>query len=140
MNPRKLKKGYVDIQRDINLSDLNRSGSNKINFTLSPTALLKIKFKNQYPVSDADFFYFGWYANGNGWAEGIVQQESCGSVVASDALTWTGVDVCGTFTIVTIVERYTEVYWTVIKSGITKQFSDSVFVKRDIINEFSLNY
>lgn len=140
LNPGKLKDGYVDRQQDIYLSDLNRSGSNKIDFTLSPTALLKIKFKNANPVSDTDFFYFGWYAKGNGWTKGIIQKESCGTVAASEALTWTGKDVCGTFTVETIAEQYTHVYWTVKKSGITKQYRDSAFVKRGIVNEFSLNY
>ncbi len=140
LNPGKLKDGYVDRQQDIYLSDLNKGVSNKADFTLSPTALLKIDFKNVNPVSDADFFYFGWYADGNGWPKGIVQKESCGTVAASEALTWTGKDVCGTFTVGTIAEKYTYVYWTAKKSGITKQYTDSVFVKRGIVNEFSLNY
>lgn len=139
LNPGKPKEGYVERQQDVYLSELNKSGSNILNFTLSPTALLNINFKNVNPVSVADFFYFGWYAN-YGTSLGIVKKESCGSVVASEALTWTGKDVCGIFTVETIAEKYTHVYWTVKKNDITKQYSDSVFVKRGIINEFSLNY
>jgi hypothetical protein len=140
LNPGKLKKGYVDRQQDIYLSDLNGAGSNRVDFTLSPTALLKIKFRNTNPVSDTDFFYFGWNANGNGGTKGIVQIETCGTVAVSEALTWTGKDVCGTFTVETIAEQNSHVYWTVKKGGVTKQYSDSVFVKRDIVNEFSVNY
>ena len=139
LNPGKLKEGYVDQQQNISLSDI-KSGNNKLDFTLSPTTLLNIKFKNTSPVSDSDFFYFSWYANGNGWTKGIIQKDNCGTVTASEALTWTGKDVCGTFTVETIVEQYTHVYWTTKKSGVTKQYRDSVFVKRGIINEFPLNY
>ena len=140
LNPGKLKEGYVDRQQDIYLLTINKGGSNKVDLALSPTALLKIKFKNASPVSDSDFFYFGWYANGNGWTTGIKQKDNCGTVEASEALTWTGKDVCGNFTVETIAEQYTHVYWTVKKSEITTQFGDSVLVKRGIINEFSLNY
>ena len=140
LNPGKLKEGFVDRQQVIYLSNINKSGSNKVDLTLSPTALLKIKFKNANPISDLDFFYFGWYANGNGWTKGVIQNENCGTVAASEALTWTGKNVCGNVTVETIAEKYTYVYWTVRKSGITKQYKDSVLVNRGIINEFSLNY
>ena len=140
LNPGKPKQGYVERQQDIYLSNLDKNGSNKVDFTLSPTALLKINFKNASAVSDSDFFYFSWMADGNGWPKGILQKENCSSVAASEALTWTGKDVCGIFTVETIAEKYTTVFWTVKKSGITKQYWDSVFVKRGLINEFSLNY
>lgn len=140
LNPGKIREGYVDRQQDIYLSSINKSGSNKVDLSLSPTALLKINFKNASPVSNSDFFYFGWYANGNGWTKGIIQKDNCGTVAASEALTWTGKDVCGNFTVETIAEQYSHVYWTVTKSGITKQYGDSVLVKRGIINQFSLNY
>lgn len=58
LNPGKQKEGYVDRQENIYLSDINRNGNSKLNFTLSPTAVLRIKFKNISPVSDSDFFLF----------------------------------------------------------------------------------
>lgn len=140
LNPGKMKDGYVERQQDVYISDIDKSGSNKLDFTLSPTAVLKIKFKNVNAVSDSDFFYFGWYANGNGWTKGVIQKENCGTIPVSEALTWTGKDVCGTYTIETIAELKTHVYWTVKKNGLTKQYRDSVFVKRGIENEFLLNY
>lgn len=140
LNPGKQKEGYVDRQENIYLSDINRNGNSKLNFTLSPTAVLRIKFKNISPVSDSDFFYFGWYAKGNGWTRGILQKENCGTIAASEALTWTGKEVCGIFTLETIAEQKTFVYWTVKKSGLTNQYKDSVFIKRGEVNEFSLNY
>jgi hypothetical protein len=140
LNPAIQKQGYVERQQNVYLSAINRSGSNKLDFTLSPTALLKITFKNANPVSDSDFFYFGWMPNGNGWTREVIQKENCGSVAASEALTWTGKDVCGTFTVEAIAEKYTQVYWMVIKNGITNRYSDSAFVQRGVMNEFSLNY
>ena len=140
LNPGQPKEGYVDRQQDIYKSDLIGSGSIKMDFSLSPTALLKIRFKNASPVSEADFFYFSRHTNSTGSTKGVLQKENCGSVPASEALTWTGKDVCGTFTEETIAEQYTHVYWTVKKSGITKQYQDSVFIKRGRVNEFSINY
>jgi hypothetical protein len=140
LNPGKSKEGYVETQENVYLSDLNRHGNNKLNNTLSPTGLLRIKFKNVQPVSDADFFYYGWYDSGNGWTRGTIQKENCGTIAPSEALTWTGKDVCGIYTVETIAEGFTRVYWNVTKNGVTKNFSDSTFIKRGIINEFSLNY
>lgn len=141
LNPANLKEGYVEDQQNINLSNINKSDKNKVDFTLSPTSVLKIKFKNANPVSDADFFHFSWLAkNGHGSPKGLIQKENCGSVTATEALTWTGKDVCGIFTAETFAEKYIYVYWSAKKSGIIKQYLDSVFVKRGMVNEFYLNY
>ena len=140
LNPAKLNKDYVDSQRDVQLSTLNVNGNNKQDFTLSPIGILKIHFKNSTPVSATDFFYFGWYANGNGWPSGIIQKENCGTVPASQALTWTGKDVCGIFTVGTIAEQFTHVWWHVNKNGVIHDYQDSIFVSRVIVNDFQLNY
>lgn len=134
------KEGYAQRREDVYLSEMNRSGSNKMDYTLSPTALLIIKFRNEQPVSDSDFFYFRWYADGNGWTRGWTKMENCGTVTASEALTWTGKNVCGAFNVETIAEQFTHVYWTVTKNSVMKDYSDSVYIKRGVINEFSLNY
>ncbi len=140
LNPEHPKKGYVENQEDFYLSAI-RSNGNLVNFKLSPTAKLKINFKNVTPFSDADFFYFGWYVSyGEGWPEGVIQEENCGTVKHDEAITWTGKDVCGTYTIGTFADQYTRVYWLVKKNGIQKEYRDSVYVKRGALNQFSLNY
>jgi hypothetical protein len=139
INPGGNKEGFVDRTMDIDLIDLNKNVTNTMNFTLSPTAFLKIKFKNLNPVSDLDFFYFGWYSIGSGVPKGVIKRENCGTVQASEALTWTGKDVCGTAMIETIAEQPTTVYWTVKKGGVIKEYSKSVSISRGV-NEFDLNY
>lgn len=140
LNPGLRKDDYVEIQKDYSLSALNRRGENRVDFTLSPIALLKINYKNASPVSDSDFFSFSWYDSGKGWTKGVTKRENCGTVLVSDAFTWTGKDVCGSLTASTIAEDYTIVYWTVKKGGMTTNYIDSVFVKRGTTTEFPLNY
>ncbi|RYE27557.1 MAG: hypothetical protein EOP42_19075 [Sphingobacteriaceae bacterium] len=140
INPIKTKQGYVESQQDIDISAINKSRSDNLNFTLSPTARLKINFKNATPFSDTDSFSFSWFAYANGWPEGIIQKENCGTVLDKESLIWIGKDVCGAFTIGTIAERYTQVYWNVRRNGIYKQYKDSIYVKRNVINQFSINY
>lgn len=138
LNPGQLNKGYVESQRNIELSHLNGNGNT--DFTLSPIGILKIHFRNATPVSDLDFFYFDWFANGNGWTTGMIQKENCGTVASSEALTWTGKDVCGIFTVGTIAEKSTHVWWHVEKNGVIHDYQDTIFIKRGIINDFFLNY
>jgi len=121
------------------LSTINRKGHNTIDFNLTPIALLKIKFKNDTPVSNADFFYFSWSAEDFG-SRGSVNEENCGSVIPSEARTWTGMDVCGSITVKTAAERPILVGWTVKKNNITKEYYKSVYVKRGTDNEFNINY
>lgn len=140
LNPGLEKADYVERQNTYPLAGINRKETNLVNFTLSPAALIKISYKNAMPVSDSDFFYFGWYNNGTGSTKGIIKQEDCGTIKVSDAFTWRGKDVCGTLTAGTIAEDYTHIYWTVIKNGITNNYNDSIFVKRGAVSEFLLNY
>lgn len=141
LNPGNQMEGYVYSHEDFYISNLVKNSTNKIDLVLSPTTILKIFFKNESPISDLDFFYFGWYADkGNGWTRGLIKKENCGTVVAGEAVTWTGKDVCGIFTTETVAEQDTRVYWTVKKNGVTKNYGKSVFMKRDIVNEFYLNY
>ncbi|WP_207420714.1 hypothetical protein [Desertivirga brevis] len=138
LNPGIKKEGYVELKIDKNYSEFRKKGINSVGFSLWPIALLKIKFKNSNPVSGDDFFYFGWYTNNvRGWPKGIVQNENCGSVIPSSALTWTGVDVCGSVTAETFADRTAHINWNVRKNGIMKQYKDSVYVKRGIINELT---
>jgi hypothetical protein len=129
--------GYVEARLETDLSDMNQNTANRFDFSLNPTGLLRIKFKNATPVSDSDFFSFGWSNIG---AKVIVQKENCGTVVDSGSLTWLGKDVCGAYTVETMAEMKQQVYWIVKKGAVTNYYSDSVFVKRDIVNEFSINY
>ena len=140
LNPGKLNSGYVDSQPNIQLSSLNLNGNNKFDFTLSPIGILKIHFRNAIPIANTDFFYFGWSANGNGWPAGLLQKENCGTVSVSQALTWTGKDVCGIFTIGTIAEQFTHIWWHVEKGGVINLYRDSVYVKRGVVTDFNLNY
>jgi len=135
INGGNLTDGYTYIQESIYtpLPD-----HHLLDFRLNPTALLKIKFKNATPVSNSDFFYFGW--DGTGWTKGIVNKEYCGSIMPSQASTWTGKDVCGIYTIERIAERTTLIYWSVTKNNIITNYRDTVYVRRGIVNEFSLNY
>lgn len=140
LNSGNLKEGYVDTQHIVYLSEINKNGNNKIDFLLSPTGLLQIKFKNVQPASASDFFYFGWFDSGKGVTKGILKKENCGTVAENEAFTWTGKEVCGVYTIETIAEEYVDVYWIVKENGITKRYTDTAYVKRGIINEFTLNY
>jgi len=134
------KKAFEDAQRVAYLSDLNKDGHNRIDFDLTPLALLKINFRNVDPISNADFFYFGWYTTNSGGSWGSVNEENCGSVIPSEARIWTGMDVCGSTTVRTAAEKSTSVYWTVKKNNITKEYNESVFVKRGVLNEFTISY
>jgi hypothetical protein len=142
ISERNMNPSYSHTSADLYLSNVNRSGNNKVDFELSPIALLKINFKNATPVSDSDFFYFGWYhIGGSGTViAGSTQKEDCGTIPPSAAITWTGKDVCGAFTVQTLAGRYTRVYWTVKKGGVTTNFHDSVFINRGMLNQFSINY
>jgi hypothetical protein len=138
INPGRINNNYDERYHDTYLSSLNRSATNKIDFALSPTAVLKIKFKNQSPVSDSDEFYFGNYSNG--YTSGILQKENCGTISANDAMKWIGKNVCGAYTYQTAAERYSYIFWTVKKNGITNNYRDSVLVRRGVLNEYSINY
>ncbi len=140
LNPEHINKGCTENQEDLYLSNITSNG-NFVNFKLSPTSQLKVSFKNANPVSDADFFYFTYAVFfGKGGAAGIIKEENCGTIKHDEAITWTGKDVCGIFTIETLAERYTHISWLVKKNGITKQYYDSVYVKRAAVSQFSINY
>ncbi|MGI8634563.1 MAG: hypothetical protein ACR2KZ_04085, partial [Segetibacter sp.] len=138
INGANLKEGYVSIQPNISLSSLNRSGTNSLNYTLSPTAQFKIKYKNKNPIDDKDFFYFSYQPNGG--TKGVLTDENCGTVIQSEAGIWTGKDVCGAKTFEAIAEKNIFINWTVKKNNVTRYYSDSIYVKRGVINEFHLNY
>ena len=140
INGANLRAGYVYIQPIVYLPTLNRHGSNTLNYLLSPTALLKIKFKNLNPVSDTDFFSFSWYYTGQGLPKGVLQKESCGTIVQSEAGTFTGKDVCGEYTVDAVAESASYIYWTVRKNNVATQHIDPIFVRRGIVNTFVLNY
>lgn len=140
LNSGKEKEGYVTAQHILYFDGINEKESRKFDLKLSATALLRIKFKNAQPFSDSDFFYFGWSDRANGWTRGIIQKENCGTVLPSEALTWTGKDVCGLHTVETAADGTTFVYWNVKKDGVLKQYKDSTYIKRGVINEFNLNY
>src|ERR1035437_4131737 len=132
VNGGSVKEGYNEIQQS-----LYPPASTVVDFKLSPTAILKIKFKNISPVSDKDFFYFG---SDETAGKGLIRKEICGTVMPSDAYTWKGKDVCGIQTIEKLAERFTRIYWAVTKNNIITNYRDSVYVNRGVINEFSLNY
>jgi hypothetical protein len=134
------KEGYVCKQEGVYLSNLNRNGSSTVDFTLDPTAFLKIKFRNTTPVSDRDSFYFRWDWNSTGWPNTAIQKENCGTVLPDDGLWWIGKDVCGTYTVGTIAEKKTFLSWTVKKSGSTQYYRDSIYIQRGILNQYILNY
>jgi hypothetical protein len=128
------RKGYTDAGKSLYPPDIV---STAIDFKLYPTGILKIKFKNASPVNDKDFFYFG---SDKTAGQGVISKEVCGTVLPTDAYTWIGKDVCGAQTIEKIGERFVWVYWSVTKNNIIKNFLDSIYVKRDVINEFNINY
>lgn len=140
INAAHAKGGYVYTQQAVYLSDLNRRGNNNLDFSLSPVAVLKIKFKNASPVSDFDLFNFSYDSDGNGWVKGIVKKESCGAVAINEGANWIGKDVCGEYTVEAIADKAARVHWTVIKNNVTRQYIDSAYIRRGVINEFSINY
>ena len=85
-------------------------------------------------------FNFSYTVYGNGWYKGILKKESCGTVAINEAANWIGKDVCGEYTVETIAEKSTQVYWNVLKNNVNHLYVDSVFVKRGVMNEFSINY
>ena len=139
LNP-DISQNHVSTMKDIMLSAINIRETNTMNFKLSPLSILKINFKNTAPVADDDFFSFGWYDNGTGWSKGVIGRLNCGTVQVNEAANWIGKDVCGSYNVNTVAEDYTHVYWTVKKNGLTTTYNDSIFVKVDMINEFTINY
>ncbi|TXK36663.1 carboxypeptidase regulatory-like domain-containing protein [Pontibacter qinzhouensis] len=133
------KEGYAFTKHHISLSGLDRSSKNRVELTLNPTALLKVKFRNANPVSDEDTFRFAYYGSGTGKTS-IQGRENCGTVEESEHFTWTGKDVCGIYILEAVAGYETTVYWSVTKNNETKQYHAKVFVERDVLNEFSINY
>jgi hypothetical protein len=142
VNREQKKSIYADGGSFLDLSALNRNGSNKTDFALSPVALLEIRFRNVNPVSDLDKFYFDWYPSpgSNGSGRGKIQEQNCGTIQPGLASIWTGKDVCGSITVETTAERYTHIEWTVNKNGVANHYRDSVLVKLGMANEYSINY
>lgn len=140
INPAHRKEGYADRHTDTDLSSINVNAVSRFDFTLHPTALLEVKFKNVNPVSDSDRFYFSNYSGGFGGTRGTIKLENCGSITPKDSFFWIGKDVCGTSTIDAMAGLYTYVFWTVEKNAIRKQFKDSVYVKKGVVNSLNINY
>jgi hypothetical protein len=134
------KDGYVSTEHILYFQGTNKPSSRKLDLTLSATALVRIKFKNAQPFSDSDFFYFGWSDRANGITRGVLKKDNCGTVLPSEAITWTGQDVCGVYIVEVAADGTTLVHWTARKAGVTREFKDSVYIKRGELNEFSLNY
>lgn len=136
------KAGYVETKHTFDFPDLNGSG-NKIDFTMSPTALLLLKIKNTQPASDSDYFGLGWHDRitewSRGWTRGILEKENCGTVT-ENGLIWIGKDVCANYVVEAIAGDYIFIYWTVKKDGVTNEYKDSTYVERGIMNEYILNY
>lgn len=132
--------GYVSREEQVHLSKVNKHGSNNLNYILSPAALLKISFKNESPHSDEDYIDVGWYHNGYGGTKGVIQQENCGTVAPVYGTVWKGKDACAVITVMAFAEQHTNVYWTVGKNGISKQYNVPVLVKRGVVNEFNISY
>lgn len=133
------KTGYVYSSKSIDIAAISLKGDNKMDFTLSPTATLQIKFKNTNPIDEYDLFNFNWWTDGSASTKGILQNENCGTVI-EEPKGWTGKDVCGTRTVETIAEKPTAIYWTVTKNGTTTKYSDSVYAKRDQTTGYTINY
>ncbi len=140
INDNNRKEGYTDGYLDVSLSALNKAGSTTLSHTLSPTALLQIKFVNTSPQSDADKFMLNWCNCGQGLTKGILNKESCGTVKESEGGQWIGKDVCGIYTIEAVAGRRTDFSWYVTKHNETKLILGSVFVERGVLNEFLIQY
>lgn len=141
INENNQKQGYTDGEIDVSLSALNKGGNTTFNRSLNPTAILKIKFINTSPQSNADRFSLLYGCNcESGHTKGILKTEICGSVSESEGIQWVGQDVCGIYTIEAIAEKKAGFSWYVMKNGETKYFKDSVLVKQGVINNYLLNY
>ncbi|WP_242917563.1 Ig-like domain-containing protein [Pontibacter liquoris] len=138
INEDHLREGYMYITHPIPISDLRKGSNSTFSHTLSPTAILKIKFVNISPVSDLDEFQLLWSTPG--WAKGIIDKQSCGTVKESEVNKWIGKDVCGVYTIDVVAGYKKDIDWMVTKNNIERRFSDSVYVKLGEINEFQINY
>lgn len=140
INENNLKEGYTDGYIDASLSSLSKGGNTTFNHTLSPTAILKIKFVNANPQTNTDKFILNWCNCGQGLTKGILNRESCGTVKESEGGQWIGQDVCGIYTIEAVAGRKSDFSWYVTKNNETKLYLDSVFVERGVLNEFLINY
>jgi hypothetical protein len=136
------KVGYTETKHFIGISDLHNQ-SNQLDFTLSPTALLRFKIRNADPVADTDYFTLWWHDRiiewPRGWTRDIVEKENCG-IVKENGLTWIGKDVCAIYTLEAIAEDYVFFYWTVKEDEVTNEYKDSIYMKRGVVKEYSLNY
>ncbi|WP_161890551.1 carboxypeptidase regulatory-like domain-containing protein [Pontibacter russatus] len=140
INENNKKEGYADGYLDASLSTLNKGASTIFNHAISPTAILKIKFINTSPQSNADKFILNWCNCGQGLTKGIINRENCGTVKESEGGQWIGEDVCGVYTIEAVAGRKSDFSWYVTKNNETRLFLDSVFVARGVLNEFLINY
>lgn len=138
INAARLKEGYVYRQQGVYTTTLNKQGNNSLDFTLSAIALLKIKFKNTVPNSNADLFNFSYTSIGNGWYKGILKKESCGTVEVNESADWIGKDVCVEYIVEAMAEKTTQVYWHVLKNSVNSLNIDSIYIKRGVLNEFSI--
>ncbi|KAA3438234.1 hypothetical protein [Rufibacter hautae] len=131
---------YAYMTRSLYTKDLNRSRSNHYDLPISPATLLKIKFKNTHPYSDAVLFYFGHTSTGNGAPLPKAETVNCGTVLMTEAGTYIGKDVCGVHTSWTLADRNTTIYWTVRKNGVYTQKSEKVLAQRGKAYEFTIEY
>lgn len=139
LNVNQVKNYATERTKDFYLKDLSRGTVNTLDFELIPITLLKISFNNDRPISDNDFFYFNFYSETSIGGK-IVESQTCGSVIETEAGTWRGKDVCGTTTVETEADRYTYIYWTVEKNNLRNSYRDSTYCERGKVSEFIIKY
>lgn len=110
------------------------------NILLTAGTILQIKFKNQNPINDSDWFMFGYMADANGWFKINPIDENIGTVKSDNGIVWLGKDVNANRTIQTTADDWTYIYWEVEKSKMRTKYRDSIFCKRDTISTFKINY
>ena len=131
------KAGYVYIEDYIAISEIKNS---KVDFSLNPTALLKINYKSINPFDEKDSFTFHWNSLSEGFARGIVTEDYCGTVRQGTNYYWIGKDVCGSRLIETIAEVSVRIGWKGNKNGVDFNNEGKVIAKIGVITEFNIFY
>jgi hypothetical protein len=133
------KVGYTDFGAALQLSALNRTGSNHQDFLMTPSATLQIKYKNANPVAATDTFSFGYYNLRFPVTMYVLDTSNCGTIPNKSGY-WIGRDVCGQYSIIASAEQKCTVYWNVRKNGTRIDYRDSIFVPRGSTTVYNINY
>lgn len=131
------KVGYVYIEDYIVISEIKNSN---VDFSINPTALIKINYKSINPFNEKDSFFFNWHSLSKGFARGIVKEDFCGTVRQGTNYYWIGKDVCGSRLIETIAEVPIRIGWKGTKNGVDFNSEGNVVAKIGVTTEFNIFY